>query len=137
MKSLELNSIGNFDYWNPQKLKELQEGEIRRELGHELILENDYVLIWEIVLVPKERLPFRMHKLAYAWNCSSGGMVISRCDSGKISLIHLEDGDIYYIDPKEDCLIRDLENVGDTIIHVMVVEFKETKISSIPEELSF
>ncbi len=59
LKYVAINDIGNFNTWNPSHLKELKENEISTNLGQKVLFENEYLRIWEVVLLPKERLPFR------------------------------------------------------------------------------
>ena len=88
LKYIDINASGNFNTWNPSHLKELKENKISTNLGQKVLFENEYLRIWEVVLLPKERLPFRKINLDYCWVAGSEGMVISRFSDGKIILMH-------------------------------------------------
>ncbi len=124
LKYIDINASGNFNTWNPSRLKELKENKISTDLGQKILFENDYLRIWEVVLLPKERLPFRKINLDYCWVAASEGMAISRFSDGKIILMHLEKGDSEFLKHKNKHAIYDLENIGEDILFFQMTEFK-------------
>jgi hypothetical protein len=124
LKYVDINESGNFDTWNPAHIKELKEGNFSTDLGRSVLFENEYLRVWEIVLLPKERLPFRRVQADYCWVAGSEGMMISRFSNGKIVLMHIEKGDSEFLRLQEDHVIYDLENIGDDILFFQLTEFK-------------
>ena len=124
LKYIAINDIGNFNTWNPSHLKELKENEISTDLGQKVLFENEYLRIWEVLLLPKERLPFRKINLDYCWVAASEGMVISRFSDGKIILMHLEKGDSEFLKHENEHAIYDLENIGEDILFFQMTEYK-------------
>lgn len=124
LKHVEINGAGVFNTWNPSHLKELKNKEFSNDLGQKVLFENEYLRIWEVVLLPNERLPFRKINLDYSWVAASEGMVISRFSNGKIILIHLEKGDSEFLKQENKQAIYDLENIGEDIVFFQMTEFK-------------
>lgn len=124
LKAMDINPSGKFKTWNPSRLEELEKKEFSNDLGQKIIFENEYQRIWEVVLLPKERLPFRVINKNYCWVACSEGMVISRFADGKIILMHLEKGDSEYMEHKDKPAIYDLENIGEEIIWFQLTEHK-------------
>lgn len=124
LKYVAINEAGNFNTWNPVHISELKKNDVSGDLGHKILFENDYLRIWEVVLLPKERLPFRKMKLDYCWIAGSEGMVISRFSDGKIILMHLEKGDSEFLEHENKHAIYDLENIGQDILFFQMTEYK-------------
>ncbi|MBT8301655.1 MAG: hypothetical protein KJO63_10005 [Maribacter sp.] len=124
LKYTDINTSGNFNTWNPSHLRELKSNDFTTDLGQKILFENDYLRIWEVVLLPKERLPFRKINLDYCWVAGSEGMVISRFSNGKIVLMHLEKGDSEFLEHDTKQAIYDLENIGQDILFFQMTEFK-------------
>ncbi|MBT8296751.1 MAG: hypothetical protein KJO52_00325 [Maribacter sp.] len=124
LKYTDINTAGNFNTWNPSHLRELKSNDFTTDLGQKILFENDYLRIWEVVLLPKERLPFRKINLDYCWVAGSEGMVISRFSNGKIVLMHLEKGDSEFLEHDTKQAIYDLENIGEDILFFQMTEFK-------------
>lgn len=124
MKCVELNPEGNFDPWDPEKIEELNKKDISKSLGQDLLFENDEIRLWDITLWPNERLPFRIQNSAYSWTCLTNGLAISRHYTGKISLLRFAKGDTAYAELSEPDAVRDLENIGEGILKISVVEYK-------------
>ncbi|WP_297761489.1 hypothetical protein [uncultured Muriicola sp.] len=124
LKYVAINDAGNFNTWNPAHIRELKNNEVNADLGQRILFENEYLRIWEVVLLPKERLSFRKMELDYCWVAGSEGMVISRFSDGKIVLMHLEKGDSEFLEHEDKHAIYDLENIGQDIIYFQMTEFK-------------
>jgi len=129
LKYININEVGNFNTWNPAHVEELKNNEFSTKLGQKVLFENEYLRIWEVVLLPKERLPFRKINLDYCWIAGSEGMVISRFSNGKIVLMHLEKGDSEFLDHQNKHAIYDVENVGGDILFLQMTEFKRVELN--------
>jgi hypothetical protein len=124
LKYVAINDAGNFNTWNPAHIRELKNNEISTDLGQRILFENEYLRIWEVVLLPKERLPFRKINLDYCWIAGSEGMMITRFSDGKIVLMHLEKGDSEFLEHENKHAIYDLENVGQDTLIFQMTEYK-------------
>src|SRR5436190_22096975 len=65
------------------------DGEKNYEVGTRLLLENDRVKVWKIVLKPGESAPFHWHTNTYFYVCAAGGRVRTRFSS-----CHYVEGDL-------------------------------------------
>ena len=54
----------------------------------------------------------------------TSGLAISRYGNGKIDLVQFEKGDTKYVEHCEDNCIHDLENIGEHILHLYILEFR-------------
>ena len=124
LKYVAINDAGNFNTWNPAHIRELKNNEISNDLGQRILFENEYLRIWEVVLLPKERLPFRKMNLDYCWIAGSEGMMITRFSDGKIVLMHLEKGDSEFLEHENKHTLYDLENVGQDTLIFQMTEYK-------------
>lgn len=124
MKLTELNPAGHFDSWESCKIEELKNIDPNLPLGNSLLFENESIKLWNITLKLGERLPFRIQKTNYNWICLTGGLAISRFASGKISLVKFEKEDIGYWEFIENELVCDLENIGEDVLNINIIEYK-------------
>jgi len=98
-------------------------GEPNVAVGTRLLLENERVKVWEIVLGPGERAPFHWHTQPYFYVCAAPGRVRTRFPNG-----HYVDGDeeiggvAFMEHSADDPGIHDLENVGTTTVRYTTVE---------------
>lgn len=125
MKYMEISPPGNFDSWSPLKLEELKSEKISSNLGNELLFENENVRIWQVFLLPNERLPYRKINLDHCWVAITNSMAISRFADGKIILMHMNKGDSNFLDSIGKNIICDLENIGEDTLIIQMTEFKE------------
>ncbi|MBD0852155.1 hypothetical protein [Maribacter arenosus] len=128
MNTLEINASGNFESWSPGKIKELKDQRISNDLGQNLIFENENIRLWEVILLPNERLPFRKINMDYSWVSLTSGLAISRYADGKIILMRIDKGDSAFLKCKEKTYIYDLENKGNDILFFHLTEFKHQTI---------
>jgi len=124
MKCVELSTTGNFDPWETSKLQELRQKRIGQSLGQELLFENKNIRVWEVILFPKERLPFRKVNNNYNLVSMTDGLAVTRCGSGKISLLRIKQGDSVFINAEGTESVCDLENIGENILFLHIMEFK-------------
>ena len=127
MQFVELNPAGNFDPWEQEKIDELLHQDIKESLSNRLVFENEVVKLWDLRLFPRERLSFRRHNTNYGWVCTTGGLVITRYGNGKIDMVKLNQGDTEYFENRGKNYINDLENIGEDIVVINILEYKQTK----------
>jgi hypothetical protein len=93
------------------------------EVGTRLLLQNDRVKVWEIVLAPGARVPFHRHTHPYFYVCASPGRVRTRFPNGYFVESDEEAGGVAFMDhTTDDPGIHDLENTGNTTIRYTTVE---------------
>ncbi|MER3317133.1 hypothetical protein [Flagellimonas sp.] len=127
MQFVELNPVGNFDPWEQEKIDELLHQEIKGSLSNRLVFENEVIKLWDLKLLPGERLNFRRHNTNYGWVCTTGGLVITRYGNGKIDMIKLNPGDTEYFENRGKNYVNDLENIGEDTLVINILEYKESK----------
>ncbi|MBO0329764.1 hypothetical protein [[Muricauda] lutisoli] len=119
--------MGNFDPCEKEKIDELLHQDIKESLSNRSVFENETMKIWDLRLFPGERLSFRRHNANYGWICTTGGLVITRYGNGKIDMVKLNLGDTEYFENRGENYINDLENVGEEIVVIHILEYKQTK----------
>jgi len=127
MQFVELNPVGNFDPWEQEKIDELLHQEIKESLSNRLVFENEAIKLWDLRLLPGERLNFRRHNTNYGWVCTTGGLVITRYGNGKIDMVKLNPGDTEYFENRGKNYVNDLENIGEDTLVINILEYKESK----------
>ena len=127
MQFVELNPTGNFDPWEQEKIDELLHQEIKESLSNRLVFEDESIKLWDLRLLPGERLNFRRHNTNYGWVCTTGGLLITRYGNGKIDMVKLNQGDTEYFENRGKDYINDLENIGEDMVVINILEYKQTK----------
>ena len=96
-----------------------------RTIGTSLWLENDHVRVFEVRLDPGERGPFHIHDHTYFWTVVEPGRGKQRFVDGTYVIRDYGLGDTrYLVHSREDALVHDLENVGDSTLRFVTVELK-------------
>ncbi len=124
MESVEINPTGCFANWSPLRLRELQKEGPSAALGQKLLVENDYVRIWEVILFPDERLPFRKIRGDYSLVAYTDGLLLSRCGCGEMKLLRFKQGDIAFVKHEAKEPLEDMENIGDETVILNIMEIK-------------
>jgi len=123
MKLIELIKVGDFASWDQQKLDEIKKQEFSETIGN-FLFENEEIKLSQIILEPKERIPFRRHLNSYSCTFLTDGQLVSRNINGQIGLIRAKKGDILFWECHENEMIHDLENLGEETVKITVVEQK-------------
>ncbi len=134
MQIVELNPPGNFDPWNPAKLKELKKIETLIPLQHGLLFDNSTIRFWEIRLKPQERIPFHKRAQRYSMTCLTNGLAISRNEDGSIRMFRFKEGEANYWDLGIDGTIADLENIGEDELVLHIIEYLP-QTDNVPQNL--
>ena len=92
-----------------------------------MVFENEVIKLWDLRLLPGERLNFRRHNTNYGWVCTTGGLVITRYGNGKIDMVKLNPGDTEYFENRGKNYVNDLENIGEDTLVINILEYKESK----------
>ena len=95
-----------------------------REIGTTLWFQNPDVRVFELRLDPGERAPFHRHDRAYLWSVVEPGRGLQRFADGTFVVRDYAVGDSRVLEPShQDPLVHDLENVGDSRLRFVTVEF--------------
>lgn len=121
--------------WSP----ELQ-AELAREaknpnpcVGSTLLSENERSRVWIIRLAPGERVGFHRHVLDYFWTSVSGGKGRQHVHDGTtLEYTYLPGETRHETYGKGEFKVHDLENLGDTEMVFMTVEFKDSANAPMP-----
>jgi len=127
MQCVELNPVGNFDPWEQEKLDELLRQDISDALSNTLVFENENMKLWDLILLPGERIPFRRHNSNYVMACTTGGLALTRYGNGKIDMLKLEPGDSEFFEHCGKNYVNDLENIGEFPIVINILEYKQAQ----------
>jgi beta-alanine degradation protein BauB len=113
---------GTFD--PAEYAEELAAAPRNHEVGTTVWFENDRIRVWEILLQPGERGPFHAHTRNYFWTVVEGSTGLQRFADGTFAVRDYGVGDTKYLEHTPDtALIHDLENIGDTPLRFVTVEF--------------
>ena len=104
---------------------ELEAAQGNREIGTSLWFENDHVRVFEVRLEPGQRGPFHVHDRTYFWTVVEPGRGLQRFVDGTYVIRDYGLGDTkYLVHSRDDPLVHDLENVGDSTLRFVTVELK-------------
>lgn len=104
---------------------ELERAPDNRDVGKQLLYENDRVKVWDITLAPGERTPFHCHAMPYFWVCVDAGPGYQRFADGGATPRTYQRGQVVFEEPSEqEPLIHDLENRGASTLRFVTVELK-------------
>jgi beta-alanine degradation protein BauB len=114
----------DFEGWSPELIEESKNSDANGHVGTRLLLESPVARIWVIELKPGERLPFHRHVLNYFWTVLTPGRACSRTPDGVTKYIWYQPKDTKHLTfRKGEGMTHDLENVGDTDLVFVTVEF--------------
>jgi quercetin dioxygenase-like cupin family protein len=114
----------------PAKIRDEFEREAKNPngcVGHKLISETDKVRVWRIHLRPGERVGFHRHVLNYFWSAATSGRGRQHFNDGETREYTYSAGETRHetYEPGE-YKVHDLENIGDTDLIFVTVEFLES-----------
>ena len=95
------------------------------DIGTALWFEDDRIRIFESKLEPGQRAPFHVHDKTYFWTVVDAGRGLQRFADGSYLVHEYVLGETSRLEhTPENLLIHDLENVGDSTLRFVTVEFK-------------
>jgi quercetin dioxygenase-like cupin family protein len=114
----------------PAKIRDEFEREAKNPngcVGHKLISETDKGRVWRIHLRPGERVGFHRHVLNYFWSAATSGRGRQHFNDGETREYTYSAGETRHetYEPGE-YKVHDLENIGDTDLIFVTVEFLES-----------
>ncbi|MBN8997412.1 MAG: hypothetical protein J0H63_09990 [Rhizobiales bacterium] len=93
-------------------------------VGQQLLSETDKVRVWSIRLKPGERVGFHAHVLDYFWTAVTAGTSRSHVNGGPPKTTTYKPGETrQFAYGAGERMIHDLENIGDTELVFVTVEF--------------
>ena len=97
-------------------------------VGSTLLSMDRRVRVWGIDLEPGERLGAHPHTLDNIWTALRAGHGLQHVDDGSTRLVTYAAGETHHFDfAPGEFLLHDLENVGDTPLAFVTVEFRRTE----------
>jgi len=120
----------------PPKIRAEFEQEARHPnpcVGQKLISETDKVRVWRIALRPGERVGFHRHVLNYFWSATTSGRGRQYFNDGEMREYSYSAGETRHetYGPGE-YKVHDLENIGDTDLIFVTVEFLDSANKPMP-----
>jgi len=102
-------------------------------VGHKLLSETDKVRVWSIHLKPGERVGFHRHVLNYFWSAVTAGRGRQHFNDGETREYSYAAGETRHetYGPGE-FKVHDLENIGDTDLNFLTVEFLDSANKPLP-----
>lgn len=115
-------------HWTEALRSELAKAGTNGRVGSWIVNENARVRVWLIEMQPGERLPFHTHVLDYFWTATSPGKALSRYSDGTVAETEYACGDTKHFHfAKGESMTHDLENIGDTTLSFVTVEFFDSE----------
>jgi beta-alanine degradation protein BauB len=124
-----------FAAWPQWKRDELEKNAANGHVGTLLVADNARGRVWHLTLQPGERLPFHRHVLDYFWTVTSAGGGHGRSyygDGRIVEVVYLEGETRHLTFTEGDSMIHDLENVGDTPLSFVTVEYLPSANAPLP-----
>lgn len=122
-----------FKHW-PAKLRaEFEANQFNGEVGNVLVSETDQVRVWHLNLPPGGWLTFHRHVLDYFWTTTTSGIARGYYQDGRIVDVHHYPGETrHFKQTDKDYFVHAIENVGDTALAFVTVEFLGSTNSPLP-----
>lgn len=119
--------------WPEALVRELEENRDNGRVGHRLVSETDRLRVWHMTLAPGERVGFHCHVLDYFWTALSAGTSRSHYSDGTTREVTYKAGDTRHLTfGAGERMQHDLENIGDTPLQFVTVEFKDSSNPALP-----
>jgi len=114
-----------YQHWDENRQREIVANWHNRSVGSRIVSETEKVRIWQLVLQPGERAPFHRHDESYFWTVLSDARSRSHYHDGTIKEMDYTNGDTQHFELTGDkFFVHDLENIGETTLTFITVEFK-------------
>ena len=117
--------IKRYADWPDDRREEIVANWNSRQVGSRVVSETDILRIWHLELEPGERAPFHRHNEPYFWTVVGSGQSRSYYHDGTVKDAKYQSGDTQHFDFQNgEFMVHDLENIGDTALKFVTVEFK-------------
>lgn len=120
-------------HW-PQHLQdEFEANQFSGAVGDQLVFENESCRVWHLHLPPGGLLTFHRHVLDYFWSSLSAGVARGYYEDGRIQDVdHFPGETRFFRHGPGEYFVHAVENVGDTEISFVTVEFLPGDNPAIP-----
>lgn len=116
----------DFD-WSQELIEEFNASWGNGQVGDRLVSETDKVRVWHLSLKPGERIGFHHHVLDYFWTALTEGTARSHMQDGSVVESSYQVGTTnHYTYKTGDFMIHDLENIGETELAFVTVEYLDS-----------
>jgi len=106
--------------------EELGRARSNHDIGTALWFEDERIRVFESRLEPGQRAPFHIHDKTYFWTVVNAGRGLQRFADGSYIVHDYVLGETKRLEHNPaETLIHDIENVGDTTLRFVTVEFKD------------
>jgi hypothetical protein len=96
-----------------------------RTVGSVLANEQERCFVWHLRVPPGGRVPFHRHENSYFWTALNPGRSRSHYHTGKVAETTYDAGLTRHFELEDGAFfIHDLENIGDTELVFVTVEFR-------------
>lgn len=117
----------NFEGWSNEIKADFKANSTNGEVGSRLLSESDRVRVWEIRLAPGERVHAHRHVLDYFWTAINAGQSRQHTFDGTTREVSYPAGETrHYTFAKDEYLLHDLENIGQTELVFSTIEFLDS-----------
>jgi hypothetical protein len=111
-------------HWSEELRLEFDENQFSGAVGNVLVSETDEVRVWHLSLPPGGWLTFHRHVLNYFWTTPSTGIARGYYQDGRIVDVYHYPGETrHFRHGKDEYFVHAIENVGDTELVFVTVEF--------------
>ena len=111
-------------HWPERLRREFDENQFSGAVGNVLVSETDHVRVWHLSLPPGGWLTFHRHVLDYFWTTPCTGIARGYYQDGRIVDVHHYPGETrHFRHGKDEYFVHAIENVGDTELIFVTVEF--------------
>lgn len=126
-------SATRFEGWSDAVKADFSDHSHNTTVGSHLLSVDQRVKVWSIHLEPGERLGAHRHTLDYFWTALRPGDSLQHVDDGSTRVVSYEAGETrhFNLGPGE-YLLHDLENIGETPLWFVTVEFHNNPCQSDP-----
>jgi hypothetical protein len=126
-------SANGFEGWSDAVKADFSDNSLNANVGSKLLSIDKRVKVWSIHLEPGERLGAHRHTLDYFWTALRAGQSLQHADDGSTRVVSYKSGETRHFDfgPGE-YLLHDLENIGETPLSFVTVEFLANSSQSDP-----
>lgn len=131
---VELNTdIAAFDHWPNGLHDEMLKGFDNGCVGSTLVSETDRVRVWHLIIPVGERTGFHCHVNRYFWSSLVKGKARGYFCSGAIKDVDHYVGETkHYNYNKGESMVHAVENIGDTDLSFVTVEFLDGPNKPLP-----
>ena len=110
--------------WPQQLRDEFDANEFGPGVGNQLVFENERCRVWHLHLPPGGWLTFHRHVLDYFWSALTGGTARGYYEDGRIQdVVHYPGETRFFVHGEGEYFVHAIENVGDTELIFVTVEF--------------